>query len=145
MHGLLDWRLGLCFLRAFVQPEWMCGLDGDYTWPALQDWPEQAERCARLMLRQWGGTADDLVRSSSRQDLLAFRLPTAIAQHRPVVIVRHPLWRWGLATGVLEDFRAELSLRYPNQPLLSWDTFNLSRRPGRTRQWMIQQIGRAHV
>ena len=53
-HGLLDWRLALAYLRAFVQPQWLCGLDGDFSWGPLRDWPEQAERTARLSLRALG-------------------------------------------------------------------------------------------
>jgi DEAD/DEAH box helicase domain-containing protein len=143
VHGLLDWRLALCYLRAFVQPGWLCGLDGDYSWAPLRDWSDQAEQVARLNLRLWGGNAkDDLVRSSSRADLLAFRLNTRTPISKPWVIVRHPLWRWGLDHGVLAEFETELKERNPEQAVVCWDTFNLSRRPGRTRQWMAAQGSR---
>lgn len=141
VHGLLDWRLALCYLRAFVQPEWNCGLDGDYNWAPLSDWPEQAERVARLYLRLWDGGAADLLHSESRPDLVAFKLPTSTQVGQPWVIVRHPLWRWGLDHGVLADFSNELKARTPGQSVVCWDTFNLSRRPGRTRQWMTVQGG----
>ena len=139
VHGLLDWRLALCYLRAFVQPQWACGLDGDYSWAPLRDWPEQAERVARLNLRLWGGGTEDLIRFSSRDDLVAFRLITSTPISKPWVIVRHPLWRWGLGQGVLAEFEAELKARNPEQEVVCWDTFNLSRRPGRSRQWMSAQ------
>lgn len=143
VHGLLDWRLALCYLRAFVQPQWSCGLDGDYSWAPLNDWPEQAEQVARLNLRLWGGDPrEDLVRSSSRSELLAFRLTTSTPASKPWVIVRHPLWRWGLDQGVLAEFEAELLERDPQQKVVCWDTFNLSRRPGRSRQWMAAQGAR---
>ena len=143
VHGLLDWRLALCYLRAFVQPQWNCGLDGDYSWAPLCDWPEQAEQVARLNLRLWGGDpGSDLVRFSSREDLLAFRLSTSNPISKPWVIVRHPLWRWGLDRGVLAEFEAELMARDPQQKVVCWDTFNLSRRPGRSRQWMAAQGAR---
>jgi DEAD/DEAH box helicase domain-containing protein len=58
------------------------------------------------------------------------------------VIVRHPLWRWGLDRGVLAEFEAELLDRDPQQKVVCWDTFNLSRRPGRSRQWMAAQGAR---
>ena len=97
-HGLLDWRLALSYLRAFVQPQWMCGLDGDFSWGPLRDWPEYAERAALLNLQLWGGQPSDLIRSKSGTavELLAFRLPASGRPKRPWVIVRHPLWRWGL-------------------------------------------------
>jgi hypothetical protein len=143
VHGLLDWRLALCYLRAFVQPQWDCGLDGDFSWAPLRDWPEQAQLVARLNLRLWGGDPrEDLVQSSSRNDLVAFRLSTSNPISKPWVIVRHPLWRWGLDRGVLAEFEAELLERDPQQKVVCWDTFNLSRRPGRSRQWMAAQGAR---
>jgi hypothetical protein len=142
LHGLLDWRLALCYLRAFVQPEWNCGLDGDYSWEPLRDWPDQAERVAKLHLRLWGGGDENLVRSSGRPDLVAFRLNTSTPSSKPWVIVRHPLWRWGLETGVLAEFELELKQRTPDQSVVCWDTFNLGRRPGRTNQWIRVQVAR---
>ena len=44
--------------------------------------------------------------------------------------------------GVLAEFKAELKQRSPNQAVVCWDTFNLSRRPGRSRQWMAAQGAR---
>lgn len=141
VHGLLDWRLALCYLRAFVQPEWCCGLEGDYSWAPLRDWPDQAEQVAWMNLRLWGGSGADVVRSEARPDLLAFQLPTSTNVCRPWVIVRHPLWRWGLDHGVLADFSTELQARTPGHAVVCWDTFNLCRRPSRTRQWMTVQGG----
>jgi DEAD/DEAH box helicase domain-containing protein len=141
LHGLLDWRLGLCYLRAFVEPGWACGLDGDFAWGPLRDWSEQAERTARFTLSLWGEAEEKIHRwrSASGLELLAFRLPLHSQPESPWVIVRHPLWRWGLHEGPLAEFREELHALNPDQPVLCWDTFNLNRRPGRTRQWMIAQ------
>ena len=140
-HGLLDWRQALTYLRAFVQPSWLCGLDGDFSWGPLQDWPEQAMRAAQLSLDLCGGEKNDLIetKQSSGLELVAFRLPATGRPQRPWVIVRHPLWRWGLESGPLADFAAELREASPGESVLCWDTFNLIRRPGRTRQWMAAQ------
>jgi hypothetical protein len=143
-HGLLDWRLALTYLRAFVQPDWMCGLDGDFSWGPLRDWPDQAERAARLSLQLWGGSDGDLIRSEQTQGLklVAFRMPMGAGPFRPWVMVRHPLWRWGLDEGPLAAFAAELRDANPDASVLCWDTFNLTRRPGRTRQWIAAQGAR---
>ena len=143
-HGLLDWRLALAYLRAFVQPSWLCGLDGDFSWGPLQDWTAHAERAALLNLELRGGAKSDLIRStqSSGLELVAFRLPSSGRPQRPWVIVRHPLWRWGLESGPLAEFAAELREGSPGEGVLCWDTFNLTRRPGRTRQWMAAQVGK---
>ena len=138
LHGLLDWRLGLCYLRAFAQSDWSCGLDGDFSWGPLRDWPAQAERLAQLTLQLWGGEPEAMIRSTRRPglELVAFRLPLRGQASSPWVIVRHPLWAWGLQDGPLQEFRDELLQEGSTKTVLCWDSFNLSRRPGRSRQWM---------
>lgn len=140
-HGLLDWRLALAYLRAFVQPKWSCGLDGDFSWAPLQDWPQQAEQAARLHLRLWDGREDDLIRFQVPKgpELIAFPLPKQAQSGEAIVIVRHPLWIWGHEQGPLDLFRQVLNEQNPARKVLCWDTFNLSRRPGRTYQWMRAQ------
>ncbi len=39
-HGILDWRLGLSYLRILVDQNYQCGLDGNFTQPELHDWPQ---------------------------------------------------------------------------------------------------------
>jgi DEAD/DEAH box helicase domain-containing protein len=145
LHGLLDWRLGLAYLRAFSDPTWACGLDGDFSWPALRDWPNLAKETAMMTLRLWGGDTDaDWIESTQANGLtlMAFRLPLTHQSKRPWVIVRHPLWRPDRSNGALADFRHELSAKSDGTAVLCWDTFNLMRRPGRSRQWMTRQGGR---
>jgi len=143
-HGLLDWRLALAYLRAIVQRKWSCGLDGDFSWGPLQDWPQQAEQAARLHLRLWGGDESDLIQFKVRKgpELVAFPLPIQGRSGAAVVIVRHPLWLWGHDQGPLEQFRHALHQENPSRKVLCWDTFNLIRRPGRTYQWMRAQAAK---
>lgn len=143
-HGLLDWRLALAYLRAFVQPKWSCGLDGDFSWGPLQDWPKQAEQAARLHLRLWDGDEDELIRFQVRNGpkLMAFPLPKQSTPGEAVVIVRHPLWLWGHEQGPLEHFKQSLQQENPSRKVLCWDTYNLTRRPGRTYQWMCAQAAK---
>jgi hypothetical protein len=144
LHGLLDWRLGLSYWRAFCEPRWSCGLDGDFSWGPLRDWPSHAEASARLTLSLWGGDTENDLICSGRENglkLIAFRLPMKGPVKRPWVVVRHPLWRSDLNDGVLADFRSELASTQGVQ-VLCWDTFNLYRRPGRCRQWMQLQASR---
>jgi hypothetical protein len=39
-HGLLDWRLGLSFLRAFYENANVCGSDNDFSAVELSDWSQ---------------------------------------------------------------------------------------------------------
>lgn len=50
-HGLLDWRLGLGFLRAMVDVDHRCGLDGDWTARELRDWNRIATTTAEELQR----------------------------------------------------------------------------------------------
>lgn len=46
-HGLLDWRLGLSFLRCLLDPQHRVGLDGNFEhYPELRDWPLLAKQAA---------------------------------------------------------------------------------------------------
>ncbi|MCY4332745.1 MAG: DEAD/DEAH box helicase [Cyanobacteria bacterium MAG CAR1_bin_15] len=140
LHGLLDWRLGLAYLRSFTDSSWQCGLDGDFSWSPLQQWPETALRLREDTLKLWNEDKSDNRKEypipNSSDKIYAFRL----GSRRPWVIIRHPLWRWGLNEGLLTEFASSLDPEYQTKKnVLCWDTFNLSRRPGRTRQWMGQQ------
>ena len=141
LHGLLDWRLGLAYLRSFTDPSWQCGLDGDFSWSPLQQWPETALRLREDTLKLWRvdkpeNRKEYLLPDDSKK-IYAFRLGS---RSYPWVIIRHPLWRWGLDEGPLADFASDIDPDYQKKGnVLCWDTFNLSRRPGRTRQWMAQQ------
>lgn len=149
IHGLLDWRLGLAYLRSFTDPSWQCGLDGDFSWSPLQQWPEMALRLREDTLKLWDADKDEnkkeysLLNESktdSSQKIYAFRLGSTPKTPSPWIIIRHPLWRWGLDKGPLAKFASHLDPDYQAKGnVLCWDTFNLSRRPGRTRQWIAQQ------
>ena len=142
LHGLLDWRLGLAYLRSFTDPDWLCGLDGDFSWSPLQQWPETAFRLREDTLKLWRAdkpeNRNEYLLPDDSKKIYAFRLGSTMSC--PWVIIRHPLWRWGLNEGPLAEFASRLDPDYQQKGnVLCWDTFNLSRRPGRTRQWIAQQ------
>jgi hypothetical protein len=118
-HGLLDWRLGLSYARAFLDPTAMIGGDGAFDAPELRDWWD----VARAALAR-------LARSSSRIELIEDGPLPAIsvrgASGTVPIVTRHPFWR--------EDGRAVVPLidsaRRAFGPGLRWiDSFELSRRP----------------
>jgi hypothetical protein len=46
-HPLLDWRLGLTYLRSMTDPSFQCGLDGDFdSFPELKGWLGKAHALA---------------------------------------------------------------------------------------------------
>ena len=51
-HGLLDWRLGLGFLRTMMDPNYRSGLNGNWTdFPEIVDWPEMARNVCDELCR----------------------------------------------------------------------------------------------
>mgnify|MGYP001809552292 CR=1 FL=1 len=149
LHGLLDWRLGLCYLRAFADPTWTCGLDGDFSWKPLEHWPQKARALAESTVTLWGGTlgADTIkafVPTGWTHELTAFRIPLGTGSQvwlSPWIIVRHPLWNCGPAVdGPLGDFRDDFIGE--GHTSICWDDFNLRRRRGMTKQWIVSMSPR---
>jgi hypothetical protein len=114
---LLDWRLGLSYLRALVAPGYSCGLDPvDRTKPEFDGWFGRADALARAV----AGMRPTSLRVETRGPL---NLPTIIDTSRGAAVemlVVHPLWRH--ADGFGTDLSGGASMRFI-------DTFNLERRP----------------
>lgn len=114
-HGLLDWRLGLSYLRAMNDPDHMCGLDGDFDgYFELRDWRSTAE--------QFAIQSETFLPGNRRRVVDGALKPWAFSidqQKSKWAVIVHPLWRReGLmeSLGLGEDFVAV-------------DTFELARRP----------------
>ncbi len=118
-HGLLDWRLGLSYVRAFLDPAALIGGDGDFSAPELTDWRDVVtEALSRV------------ARSSAQIELIAGdALPAIAVNHaggRRVIVVRHPLWRDDAAATAPLIERARASFGGEARWI---DSFELSRRP----------------
>jgi hypothetical protein len=113
-HGLLDWRLGLAYLRVLRDPGYVAGLDGDFSWPELRDWLALA-----------AGLRDSLASFFGYRPATWGKLPGFEVEGKPV-IVTHPLWDTRNPAGILADAVVDCGDTSP----LFIDTFNLLRRPG---------------
>ena len=149
LHGLLDWRLGLCYLRAFAVPGWDCGLDGDFSWKPLAQWTQRARALAKTTVTLWGGTLSaDTIRQFQptgwNHELTAFRIPLGTGSGlwlSPWIILRHPLWNCGASVdGPLGEFRDHLAGE--GHFSICWDDFYLRRRRGMTKQWIVSMSPR---
>lgn len=126
-HGLLDWRLGLSFLRCLLDGRWRAGLDGDWNKSReLVDWPrlscENAEELRRM---------DPARRKVERVGPLD--LPVLLRQNGGRVegfVIVHPFWRLdslSLQSGLLgETVRSIVA-----DEIYFIDTFEVARRPVR--------------
>jgi DEAD/DEAH box helicase domain-containing protein len=125
-HGLLDWRLGLAFLQLLDDPQWQCGLDGDFGSSSLRDWSVLARRYV-----------DDLARFSPVEQreaagLIAFRIDGV----QDWAVVVHPLWDTNALEGVVGRAVDELEHSTGRVPVFV-DTFELARRLITIRQDLI--------
>jgi hypothetical protein len=134
-HPLLDWRLGLAYLRSMMNPAFQCGLDGDFdSYPELRGWLGKAqalaEAVASMRPKFW---------RSERTGTM--RLPCLVetdGQQRVVrrLVVIHPLWRADQA------LLSRLGVAAPGVRTLPIDTFDLERRPLRALE-MVEERGPA--
>lgn len=113
-HGLLDWRLGLAYLRAIVDPRYECGIDGNYNQFELNDWQENVRDLA-LQTQTYipGNTVSSL---AGRTDIPIFSLNGEDSRWGVVV---HPLWD---TKKLFDRFRL-------GRDFVPVDSFELSRRP----------------
>ena len=113
-HGLLDWRLGLSYLRAFTDPGHDCGFDGDYGHFEIADWSKDAHRLAAETSTFIPGNR--VVPLEGRADIPTFSLDE---KHTRWGVVVHPLWNRDMFFKSLD-----LDDRY-----VAVDSFELARRP----------------
>ncbi|CUS45762.1 MAG: DEAD/DEAH box helicase [Pseudomonadota bacterium] len=84
-HGLLDWRLGVSYARALLDPTHRLGGDGDFSAPELRDWRAGALEALGRVAR----SGDMEVVSDGPVPALRVRGPA-----QPLVVqVHHPMWR----------------------------------------------------
>jgi hypothetical protein len=141
-HGLLDWRLGLAYLRLMGDLNYRCGLDGNFTYPELKGWPDNADREARTFSRMIEHSAGD----NGGQALFfdhntEYGLPVIClecAGSKMGIIICHPLWDFNTpGDSLLSTAKARLHAKIGERnPIISIDTFNLVRRP----TWCLERV-----
>jgi hypothetical protein len=123
-HGLLDWRLGLAFLRALAVPSYPCGLRDGFDEPALADWQALVGQNVMRLQRQFSDTE-----ARRLGPVWAVRF----GKRPPWAVIAHPLWDGAAPAGVLQEACAELG----GDPHVIVDSFNLARRPVTVRSAVI--------
>jgi Lhr-like helicase len=133
-HGLLDWRLGLGFLRALIQPTWKAGLDGDWRAPEIADWPRLADEAAEELRR-----LDPQRRRVARHGPLDLPVMFPTASSEEAFVMAHPFWRLdedALAAGPLQQTLAAT----PARRVYFVDTFDVARRPVKALEYAAGRI-----
>jgi len=123
-HGLLDWRLGLAYLRALVTPGYACGLSAhDAHHPEIEGWREHVVALAETAARMRPGALIAGVHSASG-------LPCLFEQGRSgpssAIVIVHPLWSTdgnaGLALAGGEEVRFINTFELERRPLRALET-----------------------
>lgn len=129
-HGLLDWRLGLAYLRILHDTNFDCGLHGDFNFPELSDWQETAKTEAKKFADVFG---------FDYQEGSNWKLPCLTKKggnETYAIIIHHPLWDKKNRTGIFADTVAlAKSKGYLPHGI---DTFNLMRR----QSWCYSKLER---
>jgi hypothetical protein len=129
-HGLLDWRLGLAFLRCIADVQFDCGLEGEAFAddPALADWPRLCREYAERQTRGMSGSSVE-----EYHGLTAFSYDAA---QNEWALIAHPLWDAVTPQGRLARAREEMIGAGRRVEIV--DTFELARRPTTVREKLYQ-------
>ncbi|RQO66825.1 hypothetical protein DBR40_21470 [Pedobacter sp. KBW01] len=130
-HALLDWRLGMSWLRCLTDNTYAVGMDGDFGYPELDNWSGIAGNVAMGLAEAFGSGAPI---SSPSGRIWGFT-----ASRRPVIIV-HPLWdtesiQHSWLAEEMAGLEKELRGGKLTRPLVTIDTFNGLRRPAKCKSW----------
>jgi hypothetical protein len=117
-HGLLDWRLGLSYLRAMLDPAYGCGLNpAEEALPEIAGWHDRASALAETAALMRPGTLEAGIHPATG-------LPCLFEHGRrdpaSTIVVIHPLWKRDGPEGL--DLGGGEEVRFV-------DTFELERRP----------------
>jgi hypothetical protein len=121
-HGLLDWRLGMSYLRAMIDSSYTCGLSKeDDRFPEIAGWWEHAHELAKAVAEMRPGTVTyRRLAASGLPSLVLKDLDGREVAHAAIV---HPLWSTDPA------IVSKLMGKDFDERGTFLDTFNLERRP----------------
>lgn len=86
IHGLLDWRLGISFLRTLFDGKWMAGLDGDWSVFDISDWQEKTRQLRDRLVELQPAEYKPFEVKGDGIELFA------VCKQDNLVILTHPFW-----------------------------------------------------
>jgi hypothetical protein len=123
-HGLLDWRLGLGFLRGMLDDTWRAGLDGDWSAREITDWRTMAADLAHEIRRL--NPDRRTVKIVGPLDLPVV-LETRLGRTEAFLMV-HPFWRLDLDSLSAGKLRETMKAADATE-IFTVDSFDAARRP----------------
>lgn len=125
-HGILDWRLGLAYLRSMTDATFDAGASGSFTVPELLDW-EELVRGATRRIAEMTPSGFDLIELNGS---VIFRPGLRAAW----ALVVHPLWSSSAVGPRLSSAESKVS-----SDVWPVDLFSLERRLWRVRQTLLER------
>lgn len=90
LHGLLDWRLGVAWLRFLMEPKALFGLDGNWATFEMTDWQQQTQRLRNALCNI---QPDNFTHCSVSLEHTGIVVPgIARKTQRDTVALLHPFW-----------------------------------------------------
>jgi hypothetical protein len=124
-HGLLDWRLGLGYLRCLVDVNYRSGLDGRWAdAPEISDWPILAAQVRDELCRLNPGQRKPVALG----DLGLPGLRVQTNHHVNYFVMVHPLWST-TPTALQSSPLSSIARDCGGAPAFYVDTFHAARRP----------------
>lgn len=119
-HSILDWRLGISFLRLLTDKDWQVGLDGNWNFFELEDWPSHARSAAQAIRSL---LPDRLIVEEAIADTYTIAPIVRNTITEKGILIGHPFWtpedildrtKTSRCSDVLDSFTA---LRWPFEAL----------------------------
>lgn len=121
-HGILDWRLAVGLIRVLSDASYLSGLDGNWDYIEIADWPETADEYAR----DFAMTLDiDIIKNPSLYRVIE-NIP--IISFRDInIVITHPFWNTKSFPNPTALSRVVAECENSDRIFFA-DTFNLNRR-----------------
>jgi|TARA_B100002003_G_scaffold74803_1_gene69773 Lhr-like helicase len=149
-HGLLDWRLGLSYLRCHLDESYDAGLEGSNGYPELLGYDTDIQKLSKIIKEYFNPILKELdadITDINHRNITGLHLKNNKPQLADrIIFLVHPLWNiedniWdGMILGEVKDNIILNSDRDINPSPIWLDTFNLSRRPGRSYQQVLDEL-----
>ena len=141
-HGLLDWRLGIALFRVMTDENYKVGLDGNFDYPELKDWPSMANHLLDDLNKSFYGGQYKLG--------LIKNIPYLKSGDEKYLFAVHPLWETTLPhtqggySNRKNRILAEIchrDLHIDFNDIATIDTFNLVRRLAACESYLREYYG----
>lgn len=129
-HGILDWRLAVSLIRVFNDQSYKVGLDNDWSFIDIADWPETAKDLAK----NFANSIDPKILTEGGNLIVHNGIPIITFRDINIIVV-HPFWNYSDTHFPVNNSLTEAIQKCSSPERVFFaDTFNLYRRMSWTYQ-----------